>query len=198
MSEDQRKDTPKTRGRLIAAAAKLFQEKGYAATGLSEILAASGAPKGSLYHFFPGGKADLAAAAMAAAGAAMVAELHRCMARTKTAAQAVEAYAAQLAVWLEQSEFRRGCPVATVALEEAPGDTAVALAARDALMGAQAALADFLAQQGLGETPAQRLAAHTMAALEGALILARITKDAGPVRSAGRQVAALIEAEVAG
>ena len=52
------------RGRLIGAAAKLFQEKGYAATGLSEILDAASAPKGSLYHHFPGGKAELGAAAM--------------------------------------------------------------------------------------------------------------------------------------
>ena len=195
MAETTPKEPAGTRGRLIAAAAKLFQEKGYAATGLSEILAAAGAPKGSLYHFFPGGKSDLASAAMAAAGDAMVAELHRCMAQSETAAQAVTAYADQLAQWLEQSGFLRGCPVATVALEEAPGDTPVAHAARDALMATQAALAECLAASGLSATRADELASHTLAALEGALILARINKDSAPVRSAGRQVAAVIEAE---
>lgn len=185
----------KTRGRLIGAAAKLFQEKGYAATGLSEILEAAGAPKGSLYHFFPGGKSDLACAAMAAAGTAMVAELHRCMEKSESAAGAVTAYGDQLALWLEQSAFRRGCPVATVALEEAPSDTPLAQAARDALLGVQAALAEFLAAHGLSPTRAQALAGHALASLEGALILARITKDARSVRQAARQVAALIAAE---
>ena len=195
MTETPPKVPARTRGRLIAAAARLFQEKGYAATGLSEILTVAGAPKGSLYHFFPGGKSDLASAAMIAAGEAITAELHRCMKRSDTAAQAVQAYADQLAMWLEQSQFLRGCPVATVALEEAPGDTPVANAARDALVGAQETLAAFLSDNGLDPQRAGELATHTMAALEGALILARITKDASPVRCVSRQVAALIEVE---
>lgn len=194
MAKTAPKQPAKTRGRLIAAAAKLFQEKGYAATGLSEILAAAGAPKGSLYHFFPGGKSDLASAALAAAGEAMVAELHRSMDQCSSAAEAIEAYADQLALWLEQSGFRRGCPVATVALEEAPGDTPVAHAARDALMATQAALAEILVSSGFSAARAEALAGHALAALEGALILARISKDAAPVRNAGRQIAALITA----
>lgn len=60
-------DTPlpeaATRDRLVIVAAQLFRQKGYAATGLSEVLAAAGVPKGSLYHHFPEGKADLARAA---------------------------------------------------------------------------------------------------------------------------------------
>ncbi len=54
---------PTTRDRLITTAALLFRQKGYHATGLSEILAAAQVPKGSLYHHFPDGKSDLARAA---------------------------------------------------------------------------------------------------------------------------------------
>ncbi len=57
-----------SRSRLITAAAQLFQEQGYAATGLSEILDRAKMPKGSLYHHFPGGKVELGAAAMERAG----------------------------------------------------------------------------------------------------------------------------------
>lgn len=56
-------EEPKTRDRLIFAATRLFRQRGYDGTGLAEILAEAGVPKGSLYHHFPEGKADLACAA---------------------------------------------------------------------------------------------------------------------------------------
>ena len=61
---------PKSRQRqaLVWAAAKLFRRQGYSGTGLRDILAASGAARGSLYHHFPGGKEEIGAAAVTAAG----------------------------------------------------------------------------------------------------------------------------------
>lgn len=56
-------EEPSTRDRLVLAATRLFRQRGYDGTGLSEILAEAGVPKGSLYHHFPEGKADLACAA---------------------------------------------------------------------------------------------------------------------------------------
>ena len=51
-------ERPTARTRIVEAAARLFQSQGYAGTGLTEILRASKAPKGSLYHYFPNGKRD--------------------------------------------------------------------------------------------------------------------------------------------
>jgi TetR/AcrR family transcriptional regulator, lmrAB and yxaGH operons repressor len=56
-------EEPSTRDRLIQASTRLFRQRGYEGAGLSEILAEAGVPKGSLYHHFPDGKADLACAA---------------------------------------------------------------------------------------------------------------------------------------
>lgn len=56
-------DEPSTRDRLVQAATRLFRQRGYDGTGLTEILTEAGVPKGSLYHHFPDGKADLACAA---------------------------------------------------------------------------------------------------------------------------------------
>ena len=56
-------EEPSTRDRLIQTATRLFRQRGYEGAGLSEILAEAGVPKGSLYHHFPDGKADLACAA---------------------------------------------------------------------------------------------------------------------------------------
>lgn len=56
-------EEPTTRDRLVQTATRLFRQRGYEGAGLAEILAEAGVPKGSLYHHFPEGKADLACAA---------------------------------------------------------------------------------------------------------------------------------------
>ena len=184
-----------SRARLIAAAGRLFQEKGYAATGLNEILTLAGAPKGSLYHHFPGGKAALGAAAMRGAGALLRETLRARRAEAGDAAGAVAAFAADLAGWLEGSGFTRGCPVATVALEQTPGEGDLPDAVRGALSRTVDLLADMIAQDGAAPDRARSLASTALAALEGALILARAKGDSAPVRAAGADMARLIALE---
>ena len=50
-----------TRDRIVDASAELFRRQGYNATGVKQIVTEAQAPFGSLYHFFPGGKEQLAA-----------------------------------------------------------------------------------------------------------------------------------------
>lgn len=182
------------RDRLIATAARLFQEQGYAATGLNEILAGAGAPKGSLYHYFPDGKAGLAAAAIEAAASGLEASLKQAHSSAGDAAGMVEVYGEMLAGWMEASHFRRGCPVATVALEVTPGDDAAALAVREAFARWRTSLSQSIRADGVALARAGALAGFTLAAIEGALILARADSSAEPVRAAAREAAALIRA----
>lgn len=186
-----------SRARLISAAARLFQEKGYAATGLAEILAAAGAPKGSLYHHFPGGKAELTAAAMRGAGHQLRAALTQARAGAPDAASAVEHFADTLAGWLEASQFKRGCPLATVALELTPGPGDVPRTLQTALSLTVTHMAQMIEADGPAPQRALELAEFILSALEGALILARAQGDAGPVRRAASQAASLIRAETA-
>ncbi|KAA5802420.1 TetR/AcrR family transcriptional regulator [Alkalicaulis satelles] len=183
-----------SRARLIAAAGRLFHERGYAATGLSEILAAAGAPKGSLYHHFPDGKAGLAAAALEAATDALEASLRAEHERARDAAGMIEGYGALLAGWLEASHFTRGCPVATVALEVTPGDDVAALAVQGAFARWRKALGDAIRADGVAPERAGALAGFALSAIEGALILARTDRDSEPVRAAAREVASLVRA----
>lgn len=198
--ETKRKPDPPgeadTRARLLAAAARLFQEKGYAATGLNEILTRAGAPKGSLYHHFPGGKAELGAAAMRGAGGLLRETLRARRAAASDAAGAVQAFADDLAGWLEGSDFTRGCPVATVALEQSPGEGALADAIRGAFSRTVDLLTEIICEDGASPDQARALATTALAALEGAMILARVDQSAAPVRTAGAQMACLIRAEV--
>lgn len=184
-----------SRARLIAAAGRLFQEKGYAATGLNEILTLAGAPKGSLYHHFPGGKAELGAAAMRGAGALLRETLQARRTATGDAAGAVEAFADDLAGWLESSGFTRGCPIATVALEQTPGEGALPEAIRGAFSRTIDRVAEMIEADGAEPARARSLAMTALAALEGAMILARIEGDGAPVRAAGDEMARLIKFE---
>ena len=70
MSKITQADTGTTSSRdaFVSSTAKLLRRQGYAATGLNEIVARSGAPRGSLYFHFPGGKQELALAAMEHSG----------------------------------------------------------------------------------------------------------------------------------
>jgi len=183
-----------SRTRLISAAAQLFQEQGFAATGLSEILDRAQTPKGSLYHHFPGGKAELGVAAMEAAGEVLQHTLTTRLESQGSVAGAIRAFADDLAGWLEGSDFSRGCPVATVALEQANGAPDLVAAIRGAFEGVIDALAQQLVAEGTPPERARRLATLCLSTLEGALILARTQYSGAPVRMAGEELAHLLSA----
>ena len=193
MSEDR----PTARARLITAAAQLFQFKGYAATGLNDILKAADAPKGSLYHYFPEGKSELAAAAMRGAGAALKRSFEHCYTQTGSSADAITAYGRELSTWLEQSQFKKGSPVSTVALEQTPSQSELGQTIAEVFDDIQNALAKSLQKDGLSETRAQSIALLALSALEGALILARARQSVDPVLIASDEIAGLIRSEMA-
>src|SRR5438552_3389299 len=102
------------RRRAIAATSELVQEQGYAATGLEEILSRSGAPKGSFYFHFPGGKEQLVAEAVAASGDGIRQLIDAVVSDAKTPQEAIRAIASFQARQLAESGFEHGCPIATV------------------------------------------------------------------------------------
>src|SRR5271165_5467878 len=117
---------------IVRAAVALFRKQGFAATGLNEILSRSGAPKGSLYHYFPGGKAELGEAAVRQAGATVTRTLSALRDETPGAAEMILAYVDLLATWMRKSNWRDGCPITTTLLETAPDLASVAAAGREA------------------------------------------------------------------
>ncbi|MDB5432757.1 MAG: TetR family transcriptional regulator [Caulobacter sp.] len=186
---------PKHRAAIVAAAAALFRRNGYAATGLADITARSGAPKGSLYHYFPAGKAQIGEAAVRAAGETVRRTFAEIDAETGNAGRLIRAYAGRLAGWVEQSGWRDGCPITTVLLETAADDDRMRAAGRAAFDGWTAVVAEALARDGAEEARALTLARLAISALEGALILARVEQDAAAILSAGDEMAALFARE---
>lgn len=185
-------ERPTTRDRLIGAAARLFQERGYAATGLNEILEAAAAPKGSLYHHFPDGKEGLAIAAAERAGAYFLRSIEQDAQAGADGADMITRFAARLAGWLEQSGFRLGCPLATLTLEQAATSERLAGALARVFAAWQAALAARLEADGMERERSAELAHLALCAIEGALILARARRDSAPVRQAARTLAPLL------
>lgn len=183
---------PKQRQAIIDAAVTLFRRQGYAGTGLNDIVALSGAPKGSLYHYFPDGKASIAEAAVREAGQRVADTVREVAQNAADAGALVQGHARLLAQWMAQSDYRDGSPVTTVLLELAPADTTVAAAGREAYAAWREVLSEKMQADGIAPARAARLAVTCSAALEGALTQARVEKSGAPLDAAAKELAAML------
>lgn len=171
-------ETP-PRERLVLTAARLLQTQGFNSTGLNQVLQESGVPKGSLYHYFPGGKEDLAIAAIEYSTADIGARLQQLASRPQPLLNTLSGVIDFFASELESSQFVKGCPVATIALEQAGVNPRIQAACSTAYATWQAALTALLDAH--AEENAEALAERMLVALEGALLLSRARRDCGPL-----------------
>jgi len=171
---------------LVQTAMRLFRRQGYASSGLNQILSESQAPKGSLYYYFPGGKEELAVAAVELAGEMIADMLRQLAAQKRTLHTFVKGYAATMAGWMEESGFRSGCPIATTMLEAAPDSPALTAAGRQAMAGWQDIIAEVMLREGYSQTDACIAARNLLASMQGALILARVWCNAEPIYDIAR------------
>jgi TetR/AcrR family transcriptional repressor of lmrAB and yxaGH operons len=171
---------PTARQRLVQTAARLFQAHGYRQVGLNQIVAESDTPKGSLYHYFPDGKESLAVAAIAYSAEQVLQALQQLAQKPgparETLAQVVDFFMREL----EVSGFQKGCPVATLALEQAAHSQPLQQACAQAYQQWEQALADYLATRGVAQ--ATHKAGQLLVMLEGALLLSRARLDCAPLR----------------
>jgi TetR/AcrR family transcriptional regulator, lmrAB and yxaGH operons repressor len=189
MSEGRR--SPSSRDAFVDTTAALLRRQGYAGTGLNEIVALSGAPKGSLYFHFPGGKEQLAVAAMERAGEQLRGAIAATLSSSDELDEALARLLDALAAGLERSGYRDGCPIATVTLEAAADSRAVRASAAEAFDSWLTALEDRLLGAGFTKQAAARRALHVLAAIEGALILARARRDTTPLTAVREELLAL-------
>tara|TARA_R110002167_G_scaffold60368_1_gene170572 strand:- start:290 stop:859 length:570 start_codon:yes stop_codon:yes gene_type:complete len=179
---------------LIWAAARLFRRQGYAGTGLADILAASGAPRGSLYHYFPGGKEEIGAAAVAAAGGLVSDTLRELVAAAASPADFIRDYTDLLTRWLAASGFRDGCPITTTLLEMAPESEPITSAGRAAFADWRGIVADLLRRHGWPDAEAMATALAIIGGLEGSLLLARVDGNPRALEAATDALCRLVAA----
>ncbi len=178
---------------LIWAAAKLFRRQGYSGTGLRDILAASGAARGSLYHYFPGGKEQIGAAAVTAAGGLVTDTFTALANQADSPADFLRRYTGMLAHWLEASKFRDGCPITTTLLETTPASEPITEAGQAVFADWLTVMAALLARHNWPPARIPATATAIIAGLEGALMLARVQGSARPIHDTAWALCAMLD-----
>ncbi|MEU1981346.1 TetR/AcrR family transcriptional regulator [Nocardia sp. NPDC019395] len=169
----RRKDPDGPRAAMIRSAISLIRRRGVAAVSFADVLNASGAPRGSVYHHFPGGRAQLITEATQVAGERITGELTRALDTPETAA-ALRALADALARGLDRGDYAVGCPIAAAALGNEPGAVTAAGVAFDTWRDL---VTRKLVQDGATPRRARSVALLVVSALEGALIVARTERN---------------------
>jgi AcrR family transcriptional regulator len=168
------------RARMVQSAAMLVRERGIHGTGLREVVARSGGPRGSLGRFFPGGKTQLVTEAIDAALAELFADFDQRLSEAETLPEAIGVIVAPWRRLLVDHDFALGCPLAATICDAADNDTLrTHVSERFAWWGGLVAAA--YARFGAPESEAETRATVLMAALEGALILARAQRSIEPL-----------------
>jgi TetR/AcrR family transcriptional repressor of lmrAB and yxaGH operons len=183
-----------TRTRMIETTARLLQHRGYHGTALSDILAESSAPRGSLYFHFPGGKDQLVIEATRGAIEEATQALRDALAKARTPAQGVRAYAEAAAHIMQESDYTFGCPVAPVILDAAAGLAELAALCRQAFEEWTALLRASFIEAGVPSRRAQTLAVFVVSAIEGALVMARGYRDCGPLTTVAAELETVVAA----
>jgi AcrR family transcriptional regulator len=187
---------PSTRDRIIEASSALFMQRGLPASGLKQIATESGATIGSLYHFFPGGKQELAAETLRASGEAYEALVGAVFDAEPDIVRGVQACFAEAAANLRVNDYADACPVATVALEVASSDEHLRTVTAGVFERWLAGARHRFEAAGIGSRRAAELSTMLIAALEGGFLLSRVAKNTAPLDAIGRVMTELVAAEV--
>ena len=192
-------DRPKTRERILNAAAELVQAKGPAATGTLEILALADAPRGSLYYHFPGGKDQLVGEAVSLVAAIVEGRLADALAnRAVSLPERVENFLTAVADRLVIEDFKLGCGIAATVLDTAASSAALRAATEAAFASWTSLLVAQFSAEGIDPDEAASLADVIVAGLEGGWMLSRSRRDPTPIRHVATSMRTLVAAALAG
>jgi len=182
-----------TRDEIIETAAELLETQGYRATGLNQIVEESGAPKGSLYYYFPGGKEEFSTEAINKVAQEIKERIETSLAEIEDPDEAVEAFILRIAHHVRTSNFLKGGPITTVALEAVTTSERLNEACRETYDLWQSAFAEKLVQSGFSQARAKRLAALIIASIEGAIVLSRTNRSVAPLEYVAAELKLLLQ-----
>ena len=182
-----------TRDRILTATNELFRRNGFNGTSIKQITIAAQVPMGSLYHFFPGGKDQLAREAIETSGPAYQQLFEMIADEAASPSAAISDFFAGAAEVLEATDFIDICPIGTVAREVASTNDTLRLSTSKVFASWIAAMTARLQAAGIPGPEATGLATTVVASLEGGFMLARAARDTAPLLAIGRAIRLLVE-----
>ena len=182
----------KTRRRLVASTIHLLRRHGAHGTGLQEVLQHSGAPRGSLYFHFPGGKEQLVREAIEETAGVVERWLRQSLEQHSTVAEGMDDFLGRYGEHMARSGFEEGCPIAGVALDLGQDGRRLRAACDWAMTGWVAILAERLRAEGRDPEDAESLALTALSAFEGVLILCRARRSLEPLGAVASQLQTLL------
>ncbi|MFF7178064.1 TetR family transcriptional regulator C-terminal domain-containing protein [Streptomyces sp. NPDC008121] len=186
------------RERMVFSAAQLIRRDGAASTGMRDVAAHAEAPRGSLQHYFPGGKEQLVNEAVDWAGRYAAGRVARFLAALPEPTPS-GLFTAMLRQWTDEYEaigYGGGCPVAAATVDLAQSTASTREAATAAFRTWNAAVADALAGMGVPEARARPLATLMISTLEGAILIARAERDVRALTTVAEELGPLLDAAV--
>ncbi len=186
------------RERMVFSAAQLIRRDGVAATGLRDVVADAQAPRGSLQHYFPGGKQQLVDEAVAWGGRHASRQVDRLVARLKDPTPS-KLFAAMVRGWIDDYRsrgFGAGCPIAAATIDWAEAAESTRSAAAVAFADWRRPIAAALVDMGVPRRRSTTLATLMISTLEGAILLARAEHSVAPLQVASRELGPLLDSAV--
>ncbi|MEU4875986.1 TetR/AcrR family transcriptional regulator [Streptomyces sp. NPDC021608] len=190
------------RERMVFSAAQLIRREGVAATGMREVAAHADAPRGSLQHYFPGGKEQLVNEAVGWAGryaGNRVARFLAALSDSGERATPSALFAQMVRQWTDEYEsvgFAGGCPVAAATVDRARSTDSTRQATAAAFAAWTEPVAGALTELGVPAERAGALATLMISALEGAILIARAEHDVRALTTVARELGPLLDAAV--
>lgn len=183
------------RERMVYSAAQLVRARGVAMTGVRDVVAHADAPRGSFQHYFPGGKDQLVGEALIWSGD-FAARWVASYAQTNGEPSPSGLFAHMARLWkddLTTRRYERGCPMMATAAELGGGDSPVKEHLRTAAERWERAVVEELVRMGVAPQRAPSLATLMVSALEGAIMLARVRRDVGPLDTVVTELSPLLD-----
>jgi AcrR family transcriptional regulator len=181
---------------MVFSAAQLIRREGVSSAGMRDVAVHAQAPRGSLQHYFPGGKEQLVNEAVGWAGRYAGDRVARFVAALPEPKPS-ELFAAMVRQWTDEyrtSGFAGGCPVAAATVDRAESTASTREAASAAFATWTGSVAEALAAMGVAEDRAGALATLMIGALEGAILIARAEQDVRALTTVARELGPLLDA----
>lgn len=179
---------------MLAAAVELFRARGYDGVGVAELLEKSGAPRGSLYFHFPGGKEQIGAEAVTRVGEEVAQRFRDLRLSGVDLPTFIERVFKTTAKEAKERRYQASCPMAAVAAGCGPGNPKLQAAVRGAFASWEHEISLAARVDGLSEASAAIFASAMLTAMEGAFVVSKAQESSAPHINASRAMQAFAAA----